>query len=279
MKFMGAKDDYNTSNIVVVGVPMDHTGSYRPGTRQGPAKIREVSYALEEFSFYQQKDLKEAMFFDSGDIELPFGNVERTLNIIEGCVSKLLKDRKTPVFLGGEHLITLPIVKKFAQNYSDLIVIQLDAHADLRKDYLGEKYSHACVIRNITEYVNPKNIYQFGIRSGTREETSFGKTNTNFFPFEVIEPVKKNYEAFKNKPIYLTIDIDIVDPGFAPGTGTPEPGGITSKELIETILLLGKLNIVGMDLVEVLPAVDISDKTAVLAALIIREMILSLVSE
>lgn len=273
---MASKPSYNDSNIVLAGVPFDQTVSYKPGTRFGPSKIREVSYVLEEFSFYSQRDLTEVSFYDFGDMELPFGNIEKALKIIENHTDKFLIDNKTPIFFGGEHLITLPIVKKYTHHYNDLSIIQLDAHADLRENYLGEKLSHACVIRNITEYIPAEKIYQLGIRSGTSDELTFAKNNTNFYPFEVVEPLEKIKHDLKDRPVYVTIDIDVVDPAFAPGTGTPEPGGITSREMIKAVKLLGQLNIVGLDIVELLPASDISERTALLAAWITREILLAL---
>jgi agmatinase len=172
-------------------------------------------------------------------------------------------------------LISAPIIKEVYSKYGDeLLLIHFDAHADLRADYLGCPNSHATAIRRVADFLPSKNIYQCGIRAGTKEEFAFAKENTNMFKFQVFTPLKSVLDQFKNKPIYLTIDIDVLDPAFANGTGTPEPGGIDTVELINSILLLRGLNIVGVDVVEVSPPYDHSDRTAVVAAKIVREMIL-----
>lgn len=275
-RFMDAKDDYHSSKIVIIGVPMDFTVSFRPGTRFGPKKIREASYGLESYSVYADDSLEDKKFFDAGDVDIPFGNVEKSLEIIENVTEQCLKDSKIPLFLGGEHLISYPIVKKVAEKYTDLYVLHFDAHADLRDSFLGEKLSHATVLRRISEHVNHKHIYHFGIRSGVKEEFEYAEQHTNMFPIEVKGPFMKVQEELKNKPVYITLDIDVIDPAFAPGTGTPEPGGCSSQEILEVITHFKELNIVGFDLVEVSPANDLSERTSLLAAKILRELIIGL---
>ncbi|HHU69969.1 MAG TPA: agmatinase [Thermoanaerobacterales bacterium] len=272
--FMCSTDSYENSKIILYGAPMDFTVSFKPGTRMGPIKIREVSYALEEYSIYLSDSLTNKIYYDAGDLEMPLGNVNESLKIIYEATKSILDDHKTPFLIGGEHLVSLPAIKATSEKYNDLIVIQFDAHADLRDEYSGEKYSHATVMRRAAEIVNPQNIYQLGIRSGTDEEINFAKKHTNFYPLTFKEELSDIIESIGKKPIYLTIDIDVIDPAFAPGTGTPEPGGCTSFEMIDTIIKLGSLNIVGMDLVEVLPYFDLSDRTALLAAKIIREILI-----
>ncbi|AUS96238.1 agmatinase [Clostridium thermosuccinogenes] len=275
-KFMASCDSYEEASVVMVGVPMDFTCSFRPGTRFGPQKIREVSIGIEEYSIYMDKDLTDFKYFDCGDLDLPFGNVEGSLALIGDSAGEIIKDGKFPLFIGGEHLISVPVIRKVYEKYGDdLIVIQFDAHADLREGYIGCANSHASAVRRLTEFMPAGNIYQFGIRSGTRDEFKFARKNTHLYPFEVLEPVKKVMDNFRDKPIYITLDIDVVDPAYANGTGTPEPGGISSKELIQAVNLLCSLNIVGFDIVEVSPPYDASDRTALLAAKIIRDVILS----
>ncbi|MEG6611790.1 agmatinase [Pseudoclostridium thermosuccinogenes] len=275
-KFMASCDSYEEASVVMVGVPMDFTCSFRPGTRFGPQKIREVSIGIEEYSIYMDKDLTDFKYFDCGDLDLPFGNVEGSLALIGDSAGEIIKDGKFPLFIGGEHLISVPVIRKVYEKYGDdLIVIQFDAHADLREGYIGCANSHASAVRRLTEFMPAGNIYQFGIRSGTRDEFEFARKNTHLYPFEVLEPVKKVMDNFRDKPIYITLDIDVVDPAYANGTGTPEPGGISSKELIQAVNLLCSLNIVGFDIVEVSPPYDASDRTALLAAKIIRDVILS----
>lgn len=273
--FMGSSKNYKDSSIALVGVPMDFTCSFRPGTRFGPQKIREVSIGIEEYSIYMEKTLGDSTFYDFGDLDLPIGDVENSLKIIEKAAAEILNDNKFPLFIGGEHIISVPVIKKVYEKYGDeLVLLHFDAHADLREDYLGCPNSHASAIRRVIDFMPSKNIYQFGIRSGTKEEFEFAKENTNMFTLEVYKPLKSIIDEFGDKPIYLTLDIDVLDPAYANGTGTPEPGGISSSELIKSINLLKDLNIVGFDIVEVSPHYDLSDRTAVMAAKIIREIIL-----
>ena len=275
-RFMGSKEKYREGKIIMVGAPMDYSVSYRPGTRYGPQKIREVSYVLEEYSPYINRELSEIEFFDYGDIELPFGNIEESLRIIYNVTAEILDDNKKPLFIGGEHLITLPIVKGIYEKYGDdLILLHFDAHADLREDYLGQKYSHASVIRRILDFFPANNVYQMGIRSGTKEEFEYGKGHTHLFLYDVVEPVKNIVDKIYGKPIYITLDIDVFDPAFAEGTGTPEPGGCTPNDMLKVTQMLKGQNVVGFDLVEVSPIYDASDKTAILAAKVIRESLLS----
>lgn len=274
-KFMGSTEKYEDASIVMVGVPMDFTCSFRPGTRFGPQKIREISIGIEEYSIYMDKSLEDYAYFDSGDLDLPFGNVEKSLEIIGQATKEILEDNKFPLFIGGEHLISVPVIKEVYNKYGDeLIVIHFDAHADLREGYLGCPNSHASAVRRLVDFMPGKNIYQFGIRSGTKEEFEYAKANTNMYRVEVLEPLKKVVGKFKGRPVHFTLDIDVVDPAYANGTGTPEPGGISSKELIQSLEFMKDLNIVGFDIVEVSPHYDQSDRTALLAAKIIRDMIM-----
>jgi len=275
-RFLEAKDDYNNAKIVIIGAPMDFTVSFRPGTRFGPKKIREVSYGLESYSVYTDDSLENKKFFDAGDADIPFGNVEKSLDILENITEKILEDEKIPLYLGGEHLISYPIIKKVAEKYPDLVVLHFDAHADLRDTYFGEKLSHATVLRRISEHIKDKHIFHFGIRSGVREEFLYAQQHTHMYPIEVKTPFLNVLQDLKNRPIYITLDIDVVDPAFAPGTGTPEPGGCNSQEILEVVSHFKSLNVVGFDLVEVSPANDLSDRTSLLAAKILRELLIGL---
>ena len=274
-KFLGAIDSYEKADTVLVGMPMDYTVSFRPGTRMGPQQIRTVSYGLEMYSVYLDKDLQDQRYYDLGDMILPFGNVSKSLEVIETVTRKLLMDRKFPVMIGGEHLVTYPIVKAFVDQYRDLVVVHFDAHADLRTEFFGEENSHATVMRKVAELIGPRNLYQFGIRSGIKEEFLYAQENTNTYIDQVIEPLQKVIPQLGERPVYVTLDIDVVDPAYAPGTGTPEAGGCSSREIIQAIHELGVTNVVGFDLVEVSPITDQSERTALLAAKIIREAILS----
>ncbi|WP_204486597.1 agmatinase [Caldicoprobacter guelmensis] len=274
-RFMGSRETYDEGDVVMVGAPMDYSVSYRPGARFAPQKIREVSYAIEEYSPYLDRDLSEIRFFDVGDLELPMGNIESSLKIIQQAAHEILEDDKKPLFIGGDHLITYPAVKAVYGKYGDgLRLVHFDAHADLREEYLGEKNSHASVIKRCSQFVSLKNIFQFGIRSGTREEFMWARENLNFYPFEVLRPLEEVIDVLRPYPVYITIDIDVVDPAYAWGTGTPEPGGCTPHEIFQALKAMRGLNIVGLDLVEVNPVYDTAEVTSILAAKIIREAVL-----
>lgn len=273
--FMGSTDDYNNSDIVLVGAPMDFTVSFRPGTRQGPQSIRQVSIGLEEYSVMLDRDLANYQYFDAGDVSLPFGHVAESLQRIGQVVGQILKDGKFPLVMGGEHLISLPVIEQVAAKYPGLKLLHFDAHADLRENYMGQPLSHASVIRRAVDLVGGKNIYQFGIRSGTREEFAYARENTNMFIGKVTEPLKKLLPDLQGSPIHITLDIDVVDPAYAPGTGTAEPGGCSSVEILEAIYMLKDFNVVGFDLVEISPVYDHSERTAILGSKLVREAILA----
>lgn len=277
--FIASGEDYTGSRAVIYGMPMDYTVSFRPGARFGPAKIREVSIGLEEYSPYLNRTLDEIDYFDAGDLPLPFGNAARSLEMIGQYVRLLLNDGKFPLGLGGEHLVSWPVIREVAARYPDLALIHIDAHADLREQYEGEPLSHSTPIRKATDLIGGVNVYQFGIRSGTKEEFQFARENINLYPFEVLEPLRKVLPSLAGRPVYVTIDIDVLDPSAAPGTGTAEAGGITSKELLAAIHAIAhsEVNVVGADLVEVAPIYDPSEQTPIVAAKLIREMLLGFV--
>ncbi|MBB5149918.1 MULTISPECIES: agmatinase [Ureibacillus] len=275
--FIKSHPNYEESKAVLYGMPMDWTVSFRPGSRFGPARIREVSVGLEEYSPYLDRELEEVKFFDAGDIPLPFGNAQKSLDEIEKFVKKVLADGKIPIGMGGEHLVSWPVMKAVYEKYPDLAILHFDAHTDLRTDYEGEPLSHATPIRKIAELIGPHNVYSFGIRSGLKEEFEWAKENGMYIAkFEVLEPLKEVLPTLKGRNVYITTDIDVLDPAFAPGTGTVDCGGITSKELLASIheIARSEVNVVGFDLVEVAPVYDHSEMTANTASKLLREMIL-----
>ncbi|WP_407638227.1 agmatinase [Caldanaerobius polysaccharolyticus] len=275
-KFIGSIDDYEECEIAIIGVPFDYTVSFKPGSRFGAQRIREMSYGLEEYSVYTDKYLHDKKYCDCGDLVLPFGNVEKSMDIIREAAREVFEDGKKPLFIGGEHLMSVPVIEEAYKKYGDeMLVLHFDAHADLREEFFGEKYSHANVLRLVEKYVSPSNIYHFGIRSGIREEFEYARECSHMFLFDVYQPLKSVLGDLKKRPIYITLDIDVVDPAFAPGTGTPEPGGVDSREMFKAIHLLKECDVIGFDLVEVSPINDCSDITSILAAKIIREAILS----
>lgn len=275
--FIKSHPNYEESQAVIYGMPMDWTVSYRPGSRFGPQRIREVSIGLEEYSPYLDRDLDDVKYFDAGDIPLPFGNPQKSLDEIEKFVTKILADEKVPVGMGGEHLVSWPVMKAVAAKYPDLAIIHMDAHTDLRESYEGEVLSHSTPIRKIAEHIGPENVYSFGIRSGMKEEFVWAKENgMHISKFEVLEPLKEILPTLAGRPVYVTIDIDVLDPAHAPGTGTVDCGGITSRELLASIHAIAgsDVNVVGFDLVEVAPIYDSSEQTANTASKLIREMML-----
>lgn len=275
--FIKSHPNYDESQAVIYGMPMDWTVSYRPGSRFGPQRIREVSIGLEEYSPYLDRDLDDVKYFDAGDIPLPFGNPQKSIDYIEGFVRQLLQDGKIPVGMGGEHLVSWPVMKAVAEKHPDLAIIHMDAHTDLRVSYEGEALSHSTPIRKIAEHIGPKNVYSFGIRSGMKEEFVWAKENgMHISKFEVLEPLKEILPTLAGRPVYVTIDIDVLDPAHAPGTGTVDCGGITSRELLASIHAIAgsEVNVVGFDLVEVAPIYDSSEQTANTASKLIREMLL-----
>lgn len=275
-RFLGMNAPLQEAEVVYFGIPMDFTVSFQPGSRFGPARVREASYAIETYSLAQDRDLEEISVHDAGDLELPFGNVEQSLAHIYDAADSILSRGSRFFALGGEHLVSLPLVQAVVKRYPDLAVVHLDAHADLREDYLGEKLSHATVLRRICEHLKPKHVYQFGIRSATRDEVAFARQHVHFHPHEVLRPLQERLGELKGRPVYVTIDIDVIDPAFMPGTGTPEPGGISSGEALEAIRLMHELDVVSMDLVEAMPAHDLSQRSAVLAAKMVREGLLAI---
>lgn len=275
-RFLGLDADWAQARWVYFGIPMDDTASFQPGSRFAPGRVREASYAIETYSLAQDRDLVDLAIVDAGDLELPFGNVAESLSRIEETAADILAEGKTFFALGGEHLVTLPLVRAMHARYPDLVVLHLDAHADLREEYLGERLSHATVLRRVAELLEPQHLYQFGIRSATKEEVAFAHQSVHFYPHQVLEPLTACLSELKERPIYVTMDIDVIDPAYMPGTGTPEPGGISSGEALAAVRLLSQLSVVGMDLVETMPFYDLSQRSAVLASKVVREALLAI---
>ena len=274
--FMGCDKGPRFASTMLFGAPFDSTTSYRPGTRFGSAAIRHESYGIESYSPYQDKDLEDANVIDLGDLELCFGDVNKALDRIEERTRHVLHASKRPFMLGGEHLVTLGAFRAVAAMYPDVHIIHFDAHADLRDDYLGAKLSHACVLRRCWELVGDGRIHQFGIRSGDREEFSWGRSHvsTRRFDFEGLEETLKELEG---KPVYFTVDLDVMDPSIIPGTGTAEPGGVTFDALRQAVTLVcSRAKVVGCDVNELSPHYDQSGVSTIVACKIVREMLLAL---
>ncbi|WP_171301700.1 agmatinase [Enterococcus cecorum] len=273
--FIACESSYEEAQTVLFGAPYDSTTSYRPGTRFASRAIRSESFGLETYSPYQDKDLEEIQVFDSGDLELSFGRVDLALADIKARTQTILADNKRPFMIGGEHLVTLPAVEATFEKYPDLQLIQFDAHTDLREAYLDAKLSHATVIRRIHDFLGDGKIHQFGIRSGERAEFQFAKEHTNLHKYN-LDGLKETVAALKDTPVYLTIDLDVFDPGVFPGTGTPEAGGIFFMEFVESLKLISQLNIVALDVNELSPALDQSGASTALACKVVRELLLAI---
>ncbi|MEG0457530.1 MAG: agmatinase, partial [Oscillospiraceae bacterium] len=273
--FIGCDSEYEDANIVVFGAPFDCTTSFRPGTRFASSVIRNESFGIETYSPYQDKDLADYEIFDAGDLELPFGNPQPAIDNISKMTEKILKDNKIPFMVGGEHLVTLGAVKKVYEKYPNLHIIHFDAHTDLRDEYLGSRLSHASVIKRCHDLIGDNKIFQFGIRSGEREEFLWAEKHTHLCKFN-FDSLNYAIEKIKNEPCYFTLDLDILDPSVFPGTGTPEAGGVTFIQLLEAIIKISKLNIVGVDVNELCPVYDQSGSSTATACKLIREILLAL---
>ena len=274
--FIGCDKTYEEADVVLFGIPFDGTTSFRPGTRFAMQVIRQDSYGLETYSPYLDRDLENTNVFDGGELNLSLGNTAKVMDEILDYTRSVVNDDKKFLMVGGEHLVSLPTIQAAYEKYSNLHVIHIDAHTDLRDDYCGEKLSHAAVIRRCHEFLGDGRIFQFGIRSGMKEEFEWAKQHTYLEPFS-LSTLKEKIVLLKDVPVYITIDLDVLDPGTFPGTGTLEPGGITYRELLDAINHFQVLNhIVAADVVEFSPPYDQSGASAAIACKTVREMLLTL---
>ena len=277
VNYMACDADYEEAGIVLYGAPFDSTTSFQPGTRFAGQAIRNDSYGLETYSPYQDLDMEICRVFDMGDLELSMGDSTMVLEQIRKTAETIFRDGKLPFLIGGEHLTTLGAVRAAVQAYPELHVIHLDAHTDLREDYLGVKLSHACVIRRCWELLGDGRIHQFGIRSGEKKEFDWARAgHTDFHPFDFKE-LSARISELRGIPVYFTVDLDVMDPSAFPGTGTPEPGGVSFLELMEKVTeVCRELHVVGCDVVELCPPCDPTGASTAAACKLIREMLLAL---
>lgn len=268
--WMGENKDYASSNIVMLGMPFDGTVSYRPGSRFAPEQIRLASWGLEEYSPYFDKHLEDCNFHDAGDLEFPLGNTKASLDLIEKNVEEIYKDGKRVFGIGGEHLVTLPEIKAVSKYVDNLAIVHFDAHTDLREEYMGEALSHSAVIQHSGKIVGFENVKQIGIRSGMKEEFELMKKyNTLIHEYSELD-------CLKDKNIFITVDLDVLDTSIMPGTGTPEVGGLNFNELVGWFKYLSKFNIVGADVVELAPDYDTSGASTAVATKVIRELLMTM---
>lgn len=258
----------------IIGVPFDSTTSYHSGTRLGPIVVREASFGLEKFNTIFNKELT-ANFYDFGDVNVVYGNCKATCDIVEKTVCELADLKIKPIIIGGEHSVSIGAIKALFNQYGSLTVIHLDAHRDLAFDFIGEKYSHATVMRRAHEI--GCDLVQIGIRSSSIDEEEFVKSTYNIQTFKN-KDVHKHMDAIEyyvsniDGPIYLSIDMDVVDPSIAPNVGNPVPAGLFISEIEDLLQAASHKNIVGFDVVET-ASDKLGDVTAVVAAKIIHDFL------
>ncbi len=277
--FMGAKRTIENCKVALFGVPYDGTSCFRPGARFGPSAVREDSNGIETYCPQLNLDLEDINFADLGSLDVPIGDTKLIIEYVKNATDILIRNNLKPLIIGGEHSITSGIIKSIINNYPDLIMIQLDAHADLRDEWLGNKFSHACTMKRCLEILPTKKIFQIGIRSGTKLEFIEMKKTNSLIPHALgdnAEYLEKALEEFKGKPIYLTFDLDWFDPSIMPGTGTPEPGGYFWNDFAAVTDVLKSHNLIGADVVELSPKLDNSGISSILAAKVIRSLIMLL---
>ncbi len=273
--------EISEAGVYLIGFGFDGTASFRKGTKYGPAAIREVSEGVESYSPYLNLDLEDFPLFDLGDVEfIESEDVEKVWfsgnESFEKKTSGLDFKKHKLVTIGGEHSISYAPIKKYLEEFKDLVLIHLDAHADLRDGYLGFKYSHASIIRRVLDHFgNDHELIQYGIRSGTKEEFDWMKQN-NTRAHSLESFIDKIKSIDPKRPVYLTFDLDFFDPGFFPGTGTPEPGGEDFHAFIKINKILSKLSLVGADITELSPELDSSGCSSVAATKVVREIVLGM---
>jgi len=266
-RYISSRPDEGRPGIVILGCPLDVTSSFRGGSKFGPESLRTASWTLETYSPYLSLDLDEMDLFDAGDLELPQGNLAGSLDRIEKSAARLVAPGRKPLFLGGEHLVTYPLVKSMMRFFPLLQLVHFDAHCDLRDEYEGEKLSHATVMKRVRE-LGVSRMLQIGIRSGTRQEF------TELSPVRSPEALAEGLN--RDVPIYISFDIDVLDPSLMPGVTTPEPGGLMFKEVMDYLSVLKGMDIVGADLVELAPDYDTTFVSSVCAAKVAREIVMLL---
>ena len=269
--YMGSRRDPAGCSVGLFGVPYDGTTSFRPGTRFGPAAIREVSSGLETYCPQLDADLEEVAFADLGAVDIPFGAPEPVVAAVKQATEAVLDLGLKPLMLGGEHSISSGAVAAVAERHPDLVLVQLDAHADLRHEWLGAHHSHACAMRRCLEVLPSGKLLQIAIRSGTREEFVELRREQRLV---AIEQMAEALKPLRGSPLYLTVDLDWFDPAVMPGTGTPEPGGFLWSHFAALVQELGHHKLVGADVVELSPQLDPTGVSNVLAAKVVRILIL-----
>ena len=275
-RFIACRASLPDARIVLFGIPFEGRVNLRRGADHGPRELRLASDSIETYSPFLGRDLEDLALADLGDCELGDGTPREQLARAREEIRRFWRPGLLPVMLGGDHTATLPVIEVLAPAIPDLRILQLDAHPDLREEFLGERYNYASAMARVMDVVAPERVYQVGMRTGAREE--FQRKAPHLFPahrLHPVEAVKRVLPELQAHPLYVTIDVDVLDPSEAPGTGAPEPCGITAAELVEIVRLLAPCPVVGTDLMEVAPAWDPSGRTGITASWIVREAILT----
>ncbi len=279
MQFLGSSSNkVIPGRVAIVGCPLDITSSFRTGSDRAPQAVRAASDSIETYSPFLDRDLCDRALADLGDIPLADEELDASLETIGEVASDILDKRGRGLFIGGEHTITLPIVKAMTAVYPMLVIIHADAHADLRDEYAGSAINHATVIGRVAELTGPARLIQLGIRSGTRDEFLRMRQQGTRLPWDPGAETEL-LEKVGNAPVYLTLDLDVMDPSCVPGTGNPEPGGWFYGDLERLFHALDRIDLVGADVVELNPGLDSSDVSSITAAKIVRELALILASD
>src|SRR5712692_7435479 len=275
--FIGCNLAFADARVVVYGIPFEGRVNLRKGADAGPLDLRLASDSIETYSPILDRDLEDLALADIGDCVLPDGAAPREqLDAARDEIAGWWHPGLLPFMLGGDHTATVPVIEVLAPHFPDLVVLQLDAHPDLREQFLGERYNYASAMARVMDTVPPERVYQVGMRTGAREE--YRRKAPHVFPAHAVHPVeavRSLVPELARHPLYVTIDIDVLDPSEAPGTGAPEPCGITASELVEIVRLLEPCTVVGTDLMEVAHAFDPSGRTGITAAWSLREAMLA----
>ncbi len=276
--FIGCGSSFKKCDFALLGLPYDGTSSFRPGSRFAPESIRRHSYSIETFSHEREDDLTDHRICDLGNLEMTYGSAETAVRETGEAAAYVLKNRKQAMYIGGEHLLTYPILKEYAKKYKGLKVLYFDAHADLRPGYMGNKLSHASAARLAAEILGEKALYMFGIRSFEKNEWKHIREK-GIFCDPSCERFYEAIDELKGHPVYISLDMDVFDPACLPGLGTPEAGGIFYRDFMGFLPGIMELDVVGMDVLEISPEYDPHGNSSVFAAKVIRELILATIKK
>jgi len=270
----GCSADYENAITVLFGAPFESRTIHREGASKAPSAIRSVSTNIETFSPYLRADMRDVDIFDAGDLDISGKEVITAIDAVESFCGKIHDDGKIPVMIGGEHILACGAARAAATRWPELAVLHFDAHADLKRDFHGEPFSDLTLMRRIWDILGDDRIYQFGVRSGSREEFAWAMEHTRIETGSA-NSIDSCAEAVLSRPIYITVDLDVIDPAEFPATSIPEAGGMSFRALCDALLSLRGLDVVGFDICELYPPYDTTGVSASLAAKLLREMLIA----